>query len=385
MAALVAFMMFLAGDRQGYNGIDIAITYSLFIGGFFLEVCAVFNLMMSPWTWAWLRARGCNLLARFSWYLFSNEVFGWKRTLSSGVMGQYNLRYWLVPSDQPRSFKTHLMTMVKKLVAQVGAEEEKLFWLHKVLFTTSTKVDETMQLLAELTARRADVTRGTGQRRNFGEPSSWHHLEPVVRKAKEVYSNDFGRLIVSAHAVTEEHLSKHWSQVDTESQLVRVCQQLSRYMMYLMVTHPDLLPLTTSAVATLDVWKLPDNWQNLEGFDPPAISETLKEFQDLWIEIFIYAAAMSRPELHAALLARGGEPLTCIWLLLAHVSFHRGRKWTSLLACYRQIDSGNIFREQLGMVSYNQLAVQFIHGYLQCCCLIDPLVAHGAQDPDEHW
>jgi hypothetical protein len=79
MAALVAFMMFLAGDRQGYNGIDIAITYSLFIGGFFLEVCAVFNLMMSPWTWAWLRARGCNLLARFSWYLFSNEVFGWKQ------------------------------------------------------------------------------------------------------------------------------------------------------------------------------------------------------------------------------------------------------------------------------------------------------------------
>jgi hypothetical protein len=64
MAAVVAFMMFVAGDRQGYNGIDIAITYSLFIGGFFLEVCAVFNLMMSPSTWAWLtKARGCIILS----------------------------------------------------------------------------------------------------------------------------------------------------------------------------------------------------------------------------------------------------------------------------------------------------------------------------------
>jgi hypothetical protein len=68
-------------------------------------------------------------------------------------------------------------------------------------------------------------------------------------------------------------------------------------------------------VATLDNWRLPYRWQNMEKNEvglPHASSETLKELQDMWIEIFIYAAARSRAELHAALLARGGEPLTCI-------------------------------------------------------------------------
>lgn len=118
--------------------------------------------------------------------------------------------------------------------------------------------------------------------------------------------------------------------------------------MYLLVTHPDLLPLTSSAVATLDKWQHRFK-KNLEGFDPPASSETLTEFQDMWTAIFTYAAAKSRPELHAALLARGGEPLTCIWLLLAHVSFMEIPG--SLLDWYRGLDNGNIFREQRARVS----------------------------------
>jgi hypothetical protein len=143
-----------------------------------------------------------------------------------------------------------------------------------------------------------------------------------VRYAKEIYFNDFGGLIVFTHMVTEEHLSKYYWQY-TESE-VRVCQQLSRYMMYLLVTHPDLLPLTKGALTTLDERKdhgfrirmLMRGYYN--GY-PDASPETLKGFKDMWTEIFTYAAARSRPEVHATLLGSPSPASGCCWLICVRI------------------------------------------------------------------
>ena len=51
---------------------------------------------------------------------------------------------------------------------------------------------------------------------------------------------------------------------------------------------------------------------------PEPCKETLEEMRDMWVRIIIYAAGQSRPETHATQLARGGEFLTFIWLLMAH-------------------------------------------------------------------
>lgn len=339
IAAVAAFMMFLAGDRHGYNGIDVAITYSLFIGGFFIEVCAVFNFMMSPWTWAWLKARGCDMLACLSWCLFSNGVIGWKRPWST-VMGQYNLRGWLVRSDKQMSFSQQLFIMVRRLATLFGAEEEKLFWLNKLLFREYAKADETMRRLLLSCARTDNVA-----------PFTINNILDLIRdhpwyNALLSDPNDFGHLVVLMHILTEEHLSKHSLQVDATSAYteleVQVCLQLSRYMMYLLTTQPSLLPLNKSPVATLDHWQAAvseDGFMGkLESLDPPASAGTLHDIQDMWMWLITYAAAKSRPEMHAALIARGGEPLTYVWLLLAHK--HDGE---STLPWYRELNLFHMF------------------------------------------
>lgn len=60
VSMVVAFVLFTVNSKHRYSTADVAITYVLFTGGLCLEGCAVFILLMSPRTWAWLEARSWN-------------------------------------------------------------------------------------------------------------------------------------------------------------------------------------------------------------------------------------------------------------------------------------------------------------------------------------
>jgi hypothetical protein len=90
ISMVVAFVLFLVSDHHGYSRADPAITYLLFFGAFFLEAGAVFLLLMSPWTWSWLKARRCCGLAHVCTSLLSSCIRQSEgRTLWSNSKGQY--------------------------------------------------------------------------------------------------------------------------------------------------------------------------------------------------------------------------------------------------------------------------------------------------------
>ncbi|CAL5007655.1 unnamed protein product [Urochloa decumbens] len=329
IAMVIAFVLFhIAGNRQSYRRADIAVTYSLFIGGFVLEVCGVFIFLTSPWTWAWLKARGWNRLASLSWFLFSNGGTGWSEErllLSNYVVGQYNLKGWLEHTEHPRSFSRCLMIMVTKLSTIFGTTQEKMFWLSKLLGREYTKGDKIMDCLLP------NMLSGDYLRPRL--------LSTFARLSSGVSGrNDFGNLLVTMHVWTEAHLSRY--SVTDANVSVEACRQLSRYMMYLLVTNPSLLPLDTSSVATLDrgrrsaVSDKDEFIRKLESMHPHPSTEALKELEGFWMWVIMYSAAKSRPEMHAALLGRGGELLTFVWLLLVHLDtgVHR-----SALSLFRTI------------------------------------------------
>lgn len=162
ISAVVAFVLFHIDDKRGYNKSDIAVAYSLFMGGFFLEVCSVFICLMSPWTWAWLKVRKCGMLASLSWFIFSSEI-GWpeEKQRWPKSMGQYNLVSWLSASSHhlhprtfsqrvmnssnhlhPRTFSRRVMTVCRRLLVDViGVKKEKIFWISKMLETEQVDVE----------------------------------------------------------------------------------------------------------------------------------------------------------------------------------------------------------------------------------------------------
>lgn len=344
VSAMVALVLFTVGDNKHryHSRADVAITYTLFVGSLFLEFCAMFMMVMvSPWTWAWLKVNKCSVwLTRMSWNLVSSNIIGWpeEKPLWSNKMGQYKfLSHVGCEGEKPSS---SLERGIRKMAKVVGI----LFWLSKLLDTKYEQVDKdtTESFVKEITAIFASPF---GRSTSGGKKKEWQHLEGFLRSLARELSNNFSAVIIRLHISTVIHLSEV-SSVDVETvALVGVCRKLSNYMMYLLVTQPVMLQVTaTSAKSVLDGFR--DKFvtmmtgsgssigkqqhailQNLKELLleessslslPEPCKETLEEMRDMWVRIIVYAAGRSRPETHATQLARGGEFLTFIWLLMAH-------------------------------------------------------------------
>lgn len=341
VSIVVAFVLFCVSNKEKYNSVDVAITYMLFIGGFFLEVCAVFISMMSPWTCAWLKDQKYgHWLCRF---LLSKNIAGWRQNkpLWSNSMGQYNLLNYLGQYDRQSSLlKRRVMAMIRKVTNIAGGRSGIKLWISKLLDSKVVEVDEeimrcVIQMVLQYRSDRSSMRQ------------HWPNLGPLIQKLLGMQGVDFGRVIVLFHIYTEVQLSRYSptsqdDETDIKS-LVGVCRKLSNYMIFLLATHPDMLPVkgfeamlqlfhsryTTTenlsngsdhghdnailhqAIDELRAWDLPE--------PPPSCTEAaLLEIKEAWIQFIIYAAVKCPSQMHAAQLARGGELLTFVWLLVAH-------------------------------------------------------------------
>uniref|UniRef100_A0ACD5XMF2 Uncharacterized protein n=1 Tax=Avena sativa TaxID=4498 RepID=A0ACD5XMF2_AVESA len=351
---VVAFVLFLVllGNKKKFSTADIAVTYVLFIGGFLVEVCATALVVMSPWTWGWLEARKYRKLARVSWFLLSKNLGRLeKRMLWPNSMGQYSIVSYM---GLELSWLSRRVTwLVRKMASMVGAGKERLLWISNLMDSKCIEIDR------EILESVALCVDGLHSELSDGSSRQWPNLRPVLTKMQSLSMADFGLVLVFTHALTEVHLRSTYyeekkktaagpdddtQEEDASSSLVGMCRKLSNYMLYLLVSHPEMLPVTGSVDTTLEFFvrkvieyedgggkvdimrgtcKLLEDQIGLHAVQPS--KETLEEIRDFWLRLLLYAAGKSRGDTHAARLAGGGELLTFAWLLMAHLEI--GDSW----------------------------------------------------------
>ncbi|EEE63550.1 hypothetical protein OsJ_18366 [Oryza sativa Japonica Group] len=127
-STVVAFVLFIlmSGSKQRYYnsiGVDVAITYMLFVGAFCLEACAIIIAMVSPRAWASMEARGggCNsslltrATCRSSCSSMLPSIHPEKRLWWSNSLGQYNFMSSRLADGKSR--------ITEEMMAIVGAKE----------------------------------------------------------------------------------------------------------------------------------------------------------------------------------------------------------------------------------------------------------------------
>ncbi|EAZ16849.1 hypothetical protein OsJ_32323 [Oryza sativa Japonica Group] len=226
---------------------------------------------------------------------------GWpkERPLWSNSMGQYNFLSYL-GCDESRLSKL-VKKVIRKMGSLVGAGEEAgtSLWMSKLLDTKYVTVDkEIMQCVIHLIYNYSP----------FGPASTDDQRWPNL----------------------EVHLSNYY----LHEVLASVCRKLSNYMLYLLVRHPEMLPVSGTAEPTLkfflgSITYRNDHYKNrtlkrardrLQIQEPADMGiKTLEEIRDMWAMLLIYSAGKSKANMHAAQLSKGGELLTFAWLLMAHL------------------------------------------------------------------
>ncbi|XP_052153997.1 uncharacterized protein LOC127772057 [Oryza glaberrima] len=396
LSVVACFLLFHFTGKHGHSGIDVIITYILLGGALFIETTSTLNAVGSSWAlsylcttqWSWLRHEA---LCAGRWHRLrravvtirqhvktmtggSSSYYGRSRVWS-GTIGQYNMFYFCTNMEIDKADKG-----LKSFATKLGFGE----WWENTYYSWTVKVPEEVKQRALNMVSSKDLNTMGMVRHRWGEivfKHSYPELYDMLVGNDDYYHGiDFHESIISCHIATELLLFKiSTSDDDERPDLIRA---LSNYLMYLLVTHPDMLPglpqnwLYEMTCKNLDdlcegqlgpsrrsdigtVLKKLFGWN--DGTRPYNLDQTnkladiifqlesrshqpsvprlkygrtiarilvdksdkntdpLNVLLDLWMDFLIYAANRCNRESHARKLNTSGEFITVVWLMIEHI------------------------------------------------------------------
>ncbi|XP_037461077.1 uncharacterized protein LOC119331999 [Triticum dicoccoides] len=355
----LALRVFTKGNRDGYSTPDIVTTFALLGGACALEVASVLKMIWSTWTYAILRNYDWDRLAIV--ILFARyHLVAIKDGRWSDSIGQINLISFCVHRG-----KKDLKGRIARLIGLRDWWDKARCTKHPKL---SPEVKEFVWGLLKGDKRHMvqieDVTIQSGYwaRRFTGFAES--------QQLNWSLSIEFHKSMLIWHIATSTFLNHP----DVKSELVGkykgmagAVETLSDYMMYLLVEHPDMLPIKPAAhslfgetsgsyMQLLSIWNKSNadgNYQMILNYkkvfsDPRkdrsmgvvnqddlvlwqacSLVHTMLNMKlelihkmviigTVWVEMLCYAATNATGGFHARQLSNGGEFLTHILLLIKH-------------------------------------------------------------------
>ncbi|KAH0982349.1 hypothetical protein GBA52_009526 [Prunus armeniaca] len=353
------FLAFLFKEKHAYTGEDVAITYVLLVGAIILEMYAVVMLLSSDWTTLQLNKHKNGVLKLFHTAVSSIPLV--KNNRWSNKLGQYNLITFCLKNRPAKCIFIEKDLFINKLLEKYRYQdsEDVSEELKNLIFTQlkeKSKSASNFDACKQLCARRgAQVLRDA---------------KCLGRLGWTIFGVEFEQSILLWHIATDLCYNfdvKRNSNV-VPNQNCKNSKQLSNYMLYLLVMCPFMLPNGIGQIRFQDTCAEAEDFfterksitdeekactmllkvstdispSEVKGdrsksvlFDACRLAKALQSMEveghwgtnekkwelvsQVWVEMLSYAANRCRWSDHAQQLRRGGELLTHVWLLMAHL------------------------------------------------------------------
>ncbi|XP_059637433.1 uncharacterized protein LOC132279468 [Cornus florida] len=367
-STLWALIFFVAlSDKDSYHKIDLAITYLLMVVALLLEIYAAIVMLDSDWTdyylldWLSRHSKSRNI---FSCLRQSKKQYWWSNSIA-----QYNLLSFCLGDKPPichgvqkllriNEFREKHRYKTYKNLKKDPFNLKELIFTHQKEFTSSS---------TDHRPPKAEGQQSTGEQ--VEEQKRFMRGSFVLRKYNNFTSIDwaidmeFDQSILIWHIATD--LCYYTDGVLKNPDLLKVkesSKQISDYMLYLLVMCPSLLPMGIGMIRFRDtcaeakeffeerntiskhgfnlackklldvntkVWPIKVKGDRSKSvlFDACRLAKSLKDMKEtkwefvskMWVENLGYAATHCNGHRHAQQLRKGGELLTHVWLLMAHL------------------------------------------------------------------
>ena len=354
ISTLIAFLII---DRNDYSNIDTSITFLLLFGAIVLEIYAVFVLLSSDWTELWRSKQKkplADLISKanscFQSCFGSCKLLPLNKRWSESV-GQYNLVSHCIKC---KSFKG---SRTKKYI------DEKLekYW-YQNLEPVHDEDEGLKEKIFEQLKNASSISDFRVSEQLFAYTGNDDETKKFFRDLAQSMEVDFDETILRWHIATD---LCHYCDQNSDSQnvknLIRISKLLSNYLVYLLVMYPSMLPSGIGQIRFQDTCAeaieiieereyisdekkacevlfkvnteiLPSQIKGDRSksvlFDACIVAQSLQfletqqkweRISQVWVGMLSYAASQCSWNYHARRLSQGGELLTHVWLLMAHL------------------------------------------------------------------
>lgn len=356
-------------EKHGYSSKDVNITFILLAGAIIHEICAVCLLLRSDWTMLWLTKQkngAANLL-----YQAISSIPPSKKKRWSNQIAQYNLITDCL-KDKPAK-----CSLLKKVLSFYNDLRQKYF--HKKISIPNELKELIFKQLLQKSTVDSDVS---ACKKLCSERGRWvlKNKRCLDKLGWSVESTEFDQSILLWHIATDlcyySDLNDNSSnsELDENSNPVRhlisteISKLLSGYMLHILVMCPFMLPngigqirFQDTCAEAIEFFKERKSTVNVKKaackallkvsteiptsqvkgdrsksvlFEACRLAKALQALETepnwdkqmkwelishVWVEILSYAACQCQRNQHAQQLRRGGELLTHVWLLMAHL------------------------------------------------------------------
>ncbi|KAI3745624.1 hypothetical protein L6452_08025 [Arctium lappa] len=330
-------------DIDYYRPIDIAITYLLIATAIVMEIFAVITMLRSDWTDHWLSQHKRTRDFLVFPYLKHPKKLRWSNTIA-----QLDL-ISLALEEKPARF----------------SKAEKFFGVDKYSvehrYKTYTEVSDNLKDLIyaqfhEFMIRTSDPKALCSHKGSFSLREN--ECDELLWSITEV---EFDRSVLIWHIATALCYYSDLDDKDQDNLRIRIeSKHISDYLLHLLMAHPNMLPIGIGMIRCRDTCAEAARFFKEKGiiekvkacrkllevdtklspskikgdrsksvlFYGCRVASTLRTMEperrwkvvsQVWIEILAYAATHCRGVHHEQQLRKGGEFLTHVWLLMAHL------------------------------------------------------------------